>query len=68
MIRKYDAIQRSKKLNPSHSNHLQNILTRIVVVVVVVVVVDTKQKFLNCGSGIILLCEVRLVFLFEISR
>lgn len=65
MIRKYDAIQRSKKLNPSHSKHLQNILTRIVVVVVVV---DTKQKFLNCGSEIILLCEVRLVFLFEISR
>ena len=55
MIRKYDANQRLKKVNPSHSKHLQNILTRIVVVVVVVVVVaDTKQKFLNCGSGIIL--------------
>ena len=51
-----------KEVNPSHSKHLQNIPTRIVVVV------DTKQKFLNYGSGIILLCEVRLVFLFEISR
>ena len=66
MLRKYDANQKLKKVNPSHSKHLQNILTRIVFVVVVVD--DTKQKFLNCGSGIILLCEVRLVVLFEISR
>lgn len=63
MIRKYDAIQRSKRSEfISLETFAKYILTRIVVVD------DTKQKFLNCGSGIILLCEVRLVFLFEISR